>query len=51
MTELIDNLSNFLKGENEAKVTFGIDQSQVIIAGIIIIITVAISTLIYKIMK
>lgn len=51
MTELIDNLSNFLKGENEAKVTFGIDQGQMIVAGVIIVITVAISTLIYKVMK
>lgn len=51
MTNLFNSLSTFLKGENDVKVNFGLDTTTLIKAGIILIISIALSTLIVKIIK
>ena len=51
MNEFLTNLGGFFKGSSEAKVSVGLDTTMMLKAGIIVIVTVALSTLLIKILK
>lgn len=48
---IIESLATFLNGSTDAKVSIGIDTSTIIKAGVIVILTVAISVFLTKMLK
>jgi len=48
---LLESISGFLQGENEAKVSIGLDTSMMIKAGVIVVVTTAIAIFLIKILK
>lgn len=48
---ILDSISGFLEGKNEAKVSVGLDTGMLVKAGVIVVVTVAISIFLVKILK
>lgn len=49
--EILNSLSGFLEGKNEAKVSVGIDPGMMLKAGVVVVVTIAISIFLIKILK